>query len=307
MSKTMKMTVIVLAIFALQAVVFAQDAKFQQTSDGLVCMEAENYSESVESSSETYWDFYTDLAGYSGTGAMRCYPEGNTEHKVLENAQNSAPVLNYTVNFVSDEPVYLFLRASHIDGYDDSIWFGMDSWIYGDDPASFTSDEQNVSEEWYWVTHYMTGTTQPMIELESAGVHTFQMYMREAGFKLDKIVLTTDPAYAPEGEGPAETLASSSGVVASDVVMPEGLELAQNFPNPFNPETTIRYSLPQSEHVTCTIYNVSGQEVAQLVDEMQSEGVHQISWVAEGMESGVYFYNLTAGDHSVTKKLILQK
>lgn len=107
------------------------------------------------------------------------------------------------------------------------------------------------------------------------------------------------------------TMAAQSGMV--DVRepgggRPDGLHLRQNFPNPFNPSTTIAYSLPREERVTLEVYNLMGQRVARLVDdEVQEAGSHEVMFGAADLPSGVYLYTLTAGKEVHTRKLTLLK
>ncbi|MEJ2505225.1 MAG: T9SS type A sorting domain-containing protein [Ignavibacteriaceae bacterium] len=84
--------------------------------------------------------------------------------------------------------------------------------------------------------------------------------------------------------------------------------LNQNYPNPFNPVTKIRYSIPQSSKVEIKIFDISGQEIATLVDEKKSIGSYEIIWNAQSLPSGIYFYKLIAGNYfTETKKMILLK
>ncbi len=83
--------------------------------------------------------------------------------------------------------------------------------------------------------------------------------------------------------------------------------LTQNYPNPFNPSTTIRYSLARAGHVSLKVFNLAGQEVANLVDENQSEGEHALQWHAGELASGVYVYSLRSGSFEERKKLLLVK
>jgi len=89
--------------------------------------------------------------------------------------------------------------------------------------------------------------------------------------------------------------------------IPENYSLYQNYPNPFNPTTTIRYSINKSNLVTLKIFNLAGQEVETLVNAYQTLGEHYIKWNAEELPGGIYFNRLQFGNHSETKKLILQK
>ena len=94
--------------------------------------------------------------------------------------------------------------------------------------------------------------------------------------------------------------------------LPQAYSLAQNFPNPFNPATTIRYELKEAGAVTLRIYDVMGQQVRELVNAPQSSGRHQVTW--EGRDqtgaqvaNGVYFYVLRAGEFRALRKMVLMK
>jgi hypothetical protein len=80
-----------------------------------------------------------------------------------------------------------------------------------------------------------------------------------------------------------------------------------NYPNPFNPTTTIKYGLPHSAYVTLCLYNTLGQNIATLVDENKVAGCYSTIFDARTLSSGIYFYRLTAGSFVETKKLILMK
>jgi DNA-binding transcriptional regulator YhcF (GntR family) len=87
---------------------------------------------------------------------------------------------------------------------------------------------------------------------------------------------------------------------------------AQSYPNPFNPQTEIAYSLPEDSYVKLTIYNIQGQKVTTLVDEHQSAGTKKVVWdgcdeSGESVASGVYLYRIEAGPYSVTNRMVLLK
>ena len=104
----------------------------------------------------------------------------------------------------------------------------------------------------------------------------------------------------------AITITGSSLVEKNENALPEIL-LWQNYPNPFNPSTTIRYELAKAEHVTLSVYNLTGQNIATLTNEFQSAGTHEIKWTPENLPSGIYFYKLYVGNVVKTRKFILQK
>ncbi|MBI4546891.1 MAG: choice-of-anchor D domain-containing protein [Ignavibacteriae bacterium] len=89
--------------------------------------------------------------------------------------------------------------------------------------------------------------------------------------------------------------------------VPTEFSLEQNYPNPFNPITVIRYQLPVNSKVTLKVYNLFGQEVKALVDEIQDAGFKSVQWNAAGFSSGVYFYRLTAGSYTNVQKMLLIK
>lgn len=90
-------------------------------------------------------------------------------------------------------------------------------------------------------------------------------------------------------------------------VLPVSPHLAQNFPNPFNPTTTIAFDLPRADHVRLSIFNVLGRQVATLVDERLGAGSHEAVWDAADAATGIYFYRLSTGAFSTTRKMVLVK
>jgi predicted GH43/DUF377 family glycosyl hydrolase len=89
------------------------------------------------------------------------------------------------------------------------------------------------------------------------------------------------------------------------VDIPQHYILSKNYPNPFNPTTIINYELPTTNHVDLSIYNTLGQEVATIVSERQNAGTYQVQLDASDLASGVYYYQLVAGDYREVKKMIL--
>jgi flagellar hook assembly protein FlgD len=94
--------------------------------------------------------------------------------------------------------------------------------------------------------------------------------------------------------------------------VPTEYALPQNFPNPFNPETWIKYQLPASAHVRLSIYNSLGQEVRRLVDYTQPAAYHQVVWdgrndAGNPLPSGIYFYRLETSKFTSIKKMVMMK
>jgi hypothetical protein len=88
---------------------------------------------------------------------------------------------------------------------------------------------------------------------------------------------------------------------------PEHFLLSRNYPNPFNPTTTIKYQIPQQEFVTINIYDILGNVIATLVNGEKRSGSYEVEFSGAGLPSGIYFYQLSAGSFIETKKMILIK
>ncbi len=107
--------------------------------------------------------------------------------------------------------------------------------------------------------------------------------------------------------GNVEIVTISTDVKENKHHIPDGFYLFDNYPNPFNPSTKIKYNLSKSGYVKLSIFNLSGQELELLENGFQEAGEHQRTWEPKGLPSGMFFYRLQAGKFSETKKLIFQK
>ncbi|MBE7475906.1 MAG: T9SS type A sorting domain-containing protein [Ignavibacteriota bacterium] len=93
--------------------------------------------------------------------------------------------------------------------------------------------------------------------------------------------------------------------VEVEQTIPEDYFLYQSYPNPFNPSTTIKYSIPNGDNVSLKIFDILGREVEVLVDEYKNAGTYSVEFNASRFASGVYFYQLQSGRFIETKKMIL--
>jgi photosystem II stability/assembly factor-like uncharacterized protein len=107
--------------------------------------------------------------------------------------------------------------------------------------------------------------------------------------------------------GVFRSVQTTSSAKGSDDKMPTLFSLKQNYPNPFNPSTVIEFALPQQSQVNLTIYNVLGEPVATLVDEVRPAGTYSSRFDATRLATGIYFYRLKAGEFQQTRKLVLLK
>jgi hypothetical protein len=99
-------------------------------------------------------------------------------------------------------------------------------------------------------------------------------------------------------------------MVRAEMNMPEQFVLFQSYPNPFNPSTDIRYQIPDlgySVHTTLKVFNILGEEVATLVDEIKKPGYYTVSWDGSDMASGVYFCFFETDYGSMVTKMVLMR
>lgn len=130
----------------------------------------------------------------------------------------------------------------------------------------------------------------------------------------DPLSINSRPAYYWYGFSESSPQVEMLKWFGADIVgvnesgtLPEAYSLSQNYPNPFNPTTVISYSVSERADVTLKVFNLLGQEVAQLVSEVKNVGTHEVSFNASNLTSGVYFYTINAGAFNSTRKMILVK
>lgn len=123
----------------------------------------------------------------------------------------------------------------------------------------------------------------------------------DMAFTGDKVLLGV------EDRGVYQYSTSSTSIDPKEDELPDRITLKQNYPNPFNPTTNIRYSLPRPVEVELTVYSVLGRRVATLVNGTRKAGTHKVPFNAGNLSSGVYIYQLKAGDYSESQKMLLVK
>ena len=110
-----------------------------------------------------------------------------------------------------------------------------------------------------------------------------------------------------DGGGVFRSVGSTTAVEEISSSIPSSFALEQNYPNPFNPSTTIQFALAKGANVKLKVFSIEGKEVATLVDEALTPGVHTFRFEANGLPSGVYFYRIEAGELFQTRRLMLLK
>ena len=124
------------------------------------------------------------------------------------------------------------------------------------------------------------------------------------GVDVEEVRSGLDGSLSPDG---MIRYSTDAVIIAKIAELPGQSSLEQNFPNPFQNETSIRYSLPEDGHVRLDVYNVAGQHVAVLVDETQNAGWHTVAFDARDRASGLYLYRLVTDDTITHKQMLLRK
>ena len=120
-------------------------------------------------------------------------------------------------------------------------------------------------------------------------------------------VNSSDDIFAGTNGGVFRHVESPTAVEEISSSIPSSFALEQNYPNPFNPTTTIQFTLAKGANVKLKVFSIEGKEVATLVDEALTPGVHTFRFEANGLPSGVYFYRIEAGELFQTRRLMLLK
>jgi len=191
---------------------FTQDSG----SDGLVSMEAEHFqSSNIPAGVSHYWGPISKT-NQSGDVCLQALPNNGANNNT--GYENTSPRLDFTVDFVKTGTHYIWTRGIGINGNGDSYHAGLDN------APSATSDRiSSFNTSWTWSKSTMDNVPAS-VDVSTVGEHTINVWMREDGFILDKIVITTNPDYIPTGLGPDETTQGSSwaGPVLNSPVAGDG-------------------------------------------------------------------------------------
>jgi hypothetical protein len=195
--------------------VTAPGLTFQQDNTGLTSIEAEHYFAASVAPDGHVWVPVSGRAGNSGSGYMAVLPDSGTNYGSADfNLITNGARLDFKVNFTAAGTNYLWLRGADPfgAGAGDSVHAGIDGSL---SVVQITGTPTfNIATGWNWVGN-IQGDTRAIIAVPSAGVHTVSLWMREDGFQVDKLVLTTDSAFTPTDTGPAESQQSGTGPTIS--------------------------------------------------------------------------------------------
>ena len=162
-------------------------------------------------------------------------------------------------------------------------------------------DNSHINQDSYYTNGVTRYLAYSMFNQPFDGYHTELLIHSASKYDLNDIQLTL-----VDINGDVMTTSHVQGIVSYQAG-PNKFELSKLYPNPFNPSTEVRFTLPLTDHVRLSAYDVRGQEVDVIFEGAQSIGVHSYTWNAAHLPSGVYYIRLQAGDMTTSQKALLVK
>jgi hypothetical protein len=282
----------------------AQDFDFEENLEGLVVMEAENFTENLPNGTAE-WAFSQEPVDYSGEGAMMAVTDG--PFATADDAINGSAVMLYKINFFDPGTYYVWARASRtVDnpGGTDSYHAGINGVI--PESATFINFESAFGEEgdgiWKWIMWSNPIGGQASIEVPSSGVHEFAVYIRENNFRIDKIVLSNIPyedglGYGPPADSIEETI-PATGIFAP-VQPPERLSF---YPNPVASQIQVRIEGGTATTNRIGLFDMTGK----LVRSFSADFVSSKEIDVSALRSGVYYMKLEQEGEAVSVQKLLK-
>ena len=209
----------------------------------------------------------------------------------------------------------LYGRANTLSINSSELYFGLElsdreklSYSLPPKPPEGAFDVR-FKDGWRLVKDY--GEVEVMPTTETLNI-TYDIMLNAGEYHNWVLTATNGEEYILEGLGELVVPSAERFILVRKTVVPATFTLHQNFPNPFNPVTTLRYDLPSDALVTLSIYDMLGREVTQLVNTTQEAGFKSIQWDATDsmgrpVSAGVYLYQIQAGEFVQTKKMVLLK
>ncbi len=255
----------------------------------------------IEYSLDNGTDWTTIIASTPSTGIYSWTVPDTTSGQAKVRVSNAADA---SVNDISDA-VFTITASSKITVVSPN---GGESWEGKSvHPITWTSTNvTNVKIE-YSLNNGSTWSTIAALAPAASGTYNWTVPDTTSAQALVRISDATNSSVSDVSDADFTITPVTSVDDYFNSTIPKAYGLMQNFPNPFNPTTTIYYSIPKSGLVVLKVYNILGKEVATLVNRDQSAGNYSIQFDASKLESGIYFYRIQSGSFVAAKKLILMK
>jgi len=279
--------------------------------DGIVSMEAENFDNNASGVFHT-WTLVTSPAGASGSGAMQALPN-EVDINYRDDYITLSPHLDFKVSFAKTGTHYVWVRGhANGRGNDDSCHAGL-NYLATPTGERITF---NAATNWGWFNARENNAGPAMLDVPSTGIHTVNIWMKENGAIIDKIVLTTNPAYMPSGEGPQESITDNflpvddfeyydgiANLIFQTWIPDNGTGATIGRPDPPYVEQTIVYSGRQA----MPYYYDNSKAGKAYYSEVQADaGKLEIGsdWTKDGVKAlTLYFYGDPDNDANATERM----
>jgi CHRD domain/Secretion system C-terminal sorting domain len=274
------------------------------------------YSITVEGLTFTAAHFHNGAIGVNG-GVVRTLTgdfTGNTASGIWTST-DSEPLTPALIDELLAGNIYINLHTSANPGGEIRGQVNVTAVIIPVELTSFTADVSNSAVVLNWNTATETNNSGFKIQRRAEN-----RQWKELGFVIGSGTTTESRSYSYTDNSVKNGFYSYrlkqidydgsfeySDVVDVEINSPIEFVLRQNFPNPFNPSTTITYQIPELSKVTLNVYDIIGNEIATLVNEEKQSGTYSVEFDATKLSSGIYLYRLQADNFIATKKLILLK
>ncbi len=242
---------------------------------------------------------------------------------VIDNSNLTSTI--YTLNSVNNNSIY-YWRVNNTNSAGTSNWSGVKTFFTTSPFISMTfpNGGENLYLDSTYIIRWESNINDTVnIQLMKngnfdsfiadsivSGTHAINWTVStsiavDSSYKI-KVSGIEDPAVFGMSNSTFNILSNLNGVADNNVKL-NSFDLYQNYPNPFNPSTLIKYSVPEESRVTIKIFNIIGQQVAELVNTLKRPGSYRVKWNASNYSSGVYFYSIKAAGNSGKKYFSVKK
>ena len=279
---------------------------------GLLVMEAEHFEVNMTRNGQT-WTEATTFPGFAGTAAMAALPDNGQNYGAGYAA--TSPMMNYLASFTNTGTYYVWVRVRAVSG-GNTLHVGLNET---ETPSAEAMESFNFNE-WTWIQTKKSGGAATLV-INAAGEQRISVWMREDGIHFDRILLTTDASFIPQGAGPPESERGAANplppafegeaqqdalYLSSEAALPTDYQVV-SYPNPFTTHATIKLELPEAGEVVLKVFNMLGQEVETLIAGYKEAGTYQIVFNAGSLSNAVYVYTVEVNDYRATKTMLLVK
>jgi len=223
----------------------------------------------------------------AGTGILKVADSYNsTDGNIV------VPVVLSNIKDLTGIEIHLSFDNSKLE------YTGLNSSLLSD--MTTNADDNNIHIVWEQFDN-------PLTTINETTIIELYFKSRDTDFYSTPITVTKSEVVNQLGHPYILDITNGELVSRFSAELPSNFELKQNRPNPFNPVTSINFSLPKATEVELTVYNIAGQRVQVLADGYFNAGMHTLEWDAGNIASGIYFYRIKAGEFVDSKKMILLK